>query len=122
MCYLRITVICPWLMTFISSSSPPVLAAVIWPLVLFQFILSTVHLAFIEAVIIILKHATPLRLSKLSPTSALTQVELEYREANIDSKIRQHLTASSSQEHFVELHASFIMAIDMVRLFLHLLR
>ncbi|KAH9016955.1 hypothetical protein EDB85DRAFT_2018127, partial [Lactarius pseudohatsudake] len=68
------------------------------------------HLAL--AVIIIVKHATSLRLSNLSPKSALTHAELDYREANIDPKIRRHLTASPSQEHFVELFASFIMATD----------
>ncbi|KAH9034809.1 hypothetical protein EDB85DRAFT_1945465, partial [Lactarius pseudohatsudake] len=68
------------------------------------------HLAL--AVIIILKRATSLRLSNLSPEHALTHAELDYREANIDLKIRQHLIASSSQEHSVELFASFIMATD----------
>ncbi|KAH9029362.1 hypothetical protein EDB83DRAFT_2418270 [Lactarius deliciosus] len=93
---------------YLSSSPPPVLAVIIWPLVLFHFFISTVHLTFIKAVIIILKHATSLRLSKLSPESALTHAELDYREADIDSKIRQHLTASSSREHSVELSAGFI--------------
>ncbi|KAI9430926.1 hypothetical protein H4582DRAFT_1342458 [Lactarius indigo] len=68
------------------------------------------HLAL--AVVIILKNATSLRLSNLSPKSALTHAELHYQEANIDSKIRQLLTASSSQEHSVELFSSFIMAMD----------
>ena len=79
------------------------------------------YLTFVKAVILILKHATFLRLSNLSPESALTHAELDYREAKIDLKIQQHLTASS-QEQSVELFAAFIMATDMVRLFLHLLR
>ncbi|KAH9027796.1 hypothetical protein EDB85DRAFT_2291411 [Lactarius pseudohatsudake] len=65
----------------------------------------------ILAVILILKHAT-LRLSNMSPESALTHAEVDYRQANIDSKIRQHLTASS-QEHSDESFAGFIMAIDL---------
>ncbi|KAH8979665.1 hypothetical protein EDB86DRAFT_626286 [Lactarius hatsudake] len=71
------------------------------------------HLIF--AVIIILKEATFLRLSNMSAESALTHAEVDYREGNIDSKIRQHLTASS-QEHSDESFARFIMAIDLFRL------
>jgi len=65
----------------------------------------------VEAVILILKHATFLRLSDLTSESAITRAELDYREANIDLKIRQYLTASS-QEHSVEQFAGFIMATD----------
>ena len=65
-----------------------------------------------EAVIIILMHATFLCLSKLLPAeSALTHAELEYREANIDLKIQQHLKASP-QDHSVEYLAGFILATD----------
>ncbi len=64
-----------------------------------------------EAVILILKHATFLRLSDSTSESAITRAELDYREANIDLKIRQYLTASS-QEHSVEQFAGFIMATD----------
>ncbi|KAH9013360.1 hypothetical protein EDB85DRAFT_2296319 [Lactarius pseudohatsudake] len=71
------------------------------------------HLSF--AVILILKHATFLRLSDMSAESALTHAEADYREGNIDSKIRQHLIAPS-QEHSDESFASFIMAIDLFRL------
>ncbi|KAH9019605.1 hypothetical protein EDB83DRAFT_124610 [Lactarius deliciosus] len=67
----------------------------------------------ILAVILILKHATLLRLSDLSPESALTHAELDYRAANIDVNIQQYLMASS-QEHSVELFAAFIMAIDIL--------
>ena len=45
----------------------------------------------------------------MSPSSALTQVEKNYQEANIDSIIQQHLDASS-EEHSIELHAGFVMA------------
>jgi hypothetical protein len=65
----------------------------------------------VEAVILILKHATSLRLSNHSSKSALTQAELVYQEANIDLKIRQFLKMSS-QEHSIQLFAGFIMGID----------
>jgi len=61
------------------------------------------------AVILILKHATLLCLSNLSPESALTQAELAYQEANIDLRIQQYLRASS-QEHSVQQFVDFIMA------------
>ncbi|KAH9008443.1 hypothetical protein EDB83DRAFT_2323126 [Lactarius deliciosus] len=50
----------------------------------------------------------------MSPESALTHAEVDYREAKIDSRIRQYLTAPS-QEHSVELFADFIIATDMTR-------
>ncbi|KAH9013000.1 hypothetical protein EDB85DRAFT_2158558 [Lactarius pseudohatsudake] len=48
----------------------------------------------------------------MSGASALAHAEVDYREGNIDSKIRQHLTAPS-QEHSDESSAGFIMAIDL---------
>ena len=63
------------------------------------------------AVVIILKHATILRLSNLPPESALTQAELDYQEANMDLKIQQHLIGYS-QVQSVEQFAGFIMASD----------
>ena len=60
-----------------------------------------------EAVILILKHATFLHLSNSSSESALTNADLDYQEANIDLKIQQHLT-SSSQEHSVKEFSGFI--------------
>ncbi|KAH9016498.1 hypothetical protein EDB85DRAFT_2207641 [Lactarius pseudohatsudake] len=48
----------------------------------------------------------------MSPESALTHAEVDYREAKIDSRIRQYL-AAPSQEHSVELFADFIIATDM---------
>ncbi len=95
---------------YLSSSPSPVLAVIIWSLV-FHFIIFRVYLTFVEAVILILKHATFLYLSNLSPESALTHMELDYQEANIDLRIQQHLS-TSSQEHSVELSAGFIMATD----------
>ena len=108
------------------SSSPSLglmvllMAIIIWSLV-FHFIVFRVFLTFVKAVVLILRHAAVLRLSNSSSLSALTNVELAYREANIDSKIQQHLMASS-EEHSVELSAAFIMATDIGELFLHLLR
>src|SRR5258708_29136572 len=64
-----------------------------------------------KAVILILKHATFLRLSKLSAESALTLTELDYQEANVDSTVQQHLTVPS-QEHSVDIFVAFIMATD----------
>ncbi|KAH8991568.1 hypothetical protein EDB92DRAFT_1860902, partial [Lactarius akahatsu] len=66
--------------------------------------------SLLQALILIFKHATFLRLDGLSSESALTRAELDYREANIDLKIRQHLTGSSQDS--VEVSASFLMATD----------
>ena len=60
-----------------------------------------------EAVILILKHATFLWLSN-EPESALTLAELDYQKANIDLKIQEYLKVSSP-EHSVEEFAHFIM-------------
>lgn len=70
------------------------------------------YLTFIEAVILILKHATFIRLSNLSvsPKVALPLAELDYQRANVDLTVQQHLMAS--QEHSVEIFAAFIMATD----------
>ena len=104
---------------YLFSSPPPVLLVIIWSLV-FHFILFRVYLTIVEAVILILKHATSLRLSNFwTSEAALTHVELEYHKANIDLKIQQYLEASSkvsSQEHTasdtIELHVSFIITTE----------
>jgi hypothetical protein len=71
-----------------------------------------VYSTFLEAVILILKHATLLMgLSAQSAQSALICADVNYQGANIDLKVQQLLTASS-QEHSVELLAGFIMATD----------
>jgi hypothetical protein len=67
-------------------------------------------LTFVEAVILILKHATFLLLSIQPWESALVHADQHYSEANIDLKIQEHLAAP--QEHSVEELASFIMATD----------
>ena len=60
--------------------------------------------------LIIFKHATPLRLSN-TRESALNLVGLDYQKSDIDLKIQDYLK-TSSQEHTVEEFASFIMATD----------
>lgn len=72
-----------------------------------------------EAIILILKHATLSRLSYKSSEAALAQAEKDYCAANIDSKIQQFL-AASSRESSTEKSASFVMATDMSKfIFLH---
>ena len=67
------------------------------------------RLTFLEAVIIILKHATFLRLSKLSRESALRKADLHYQQANVDLNIQEHLT-TACQEQSVKQFIEFIMA------------
>ena len=62
-----------------------------------------------EAVILILKHATFLRLSN-NTKAALTQAELDYQESNIDLKIQEYLKTSSYEE--VNQFAGFINATE----------
>ena len=79
----------------------------------FHSIIFRAYLTVVTAVILILKHATLLHLShSLTSSLALTQVEQNYQEANIDLNIQQHLDASSqkSQESSIELHVGFIMS------------
>jgi hypothetical protein len=64
----------------------------------------------VEVVILILKHATTLRLSNKS-AQALNLAELDYREANIDLKIQYHLMAFTPEDS-VENFADFIIAIN----------
>ena len=70
-----------------------------------------------EAVILILKHATLLRVSDGVSEEALTQVEQDYQKANIDLKIQEHLK-EVPPEDFVEQFASFIKATE-IGLFIH---
>jgi F0F1-type ATP synthase assembly protein I len=64
----------------------------------------------VKAVTLILKHATLLRTSHL-PKAALTNVELDYQEANIDESIQQYLTACALDVS-VEQFAGFIMGTE----------
>ena len=50
------------------------------------------------------------------PGPALIQADLDYHTADVDKKIQQHIVAS--QGHSVELDRAFVMAIEMVCLFL----
>ena len=59
----------------------------------------------------IFKHATFLCLSNLSPESALTHADVDYRAGDMELKIQQFLTASS-QEHSIEQFACFIKSND----------
>ena len=61
-----------------------------------------------EAVIIIIKHATTLQLLK-EPKEALTKAGLDYQEANIDLKIQEYLMAFTSKNS-VQNFKDFIMA------------
>jgi hypothetical protein len=77
----------------LSTKFPTVvLSLVIWSLV-FTFIISRVYLTFAKAVVLILKHATFLRLSN-SSRSALARADMDYRRSNIDVTIYQFLMPS----------------------------
>ena len=98
-----------------SSLSTIILATIIWSLV-FHFIISRLYLTIVEVVILILKHATFLRLSN-QPKQALTLAEQDYQEAKIDLKIQEHLKAFTPKDS-VEKFADFIMATN-IGLFMH---
>ena len=95
---------------YCSSASFLIWAINTWFLVLlFKFFLSVFN--SVEAVIIIFKHATFLRLSSSSAKSALTQAEIDFWASKIDLKIQEHLVASF-HENSVEQFADFIMTTD----------
>ncbi len=75
-----------------------------------------VYLTFPKVIVLILKHATSLRLSLL-PGPALIQADLDYQQADVDQHIQQYVGAS--QRPSAELDKAFIMAIEIgsVRLF-----
>ena len=66
---------------------------------------------FVQAVILILKHAAFIQLSTSSASVALTQSELDYQQANIGLKIQQHLMGTSPEDSINGL-VIFIMATD----------
>ena len=76
----------------------------------FHFIIFRIYLTFLEAVILILKYATFLRLSNLTSKLALAHADLHYQQANIDLKIQEYLM--TCQEQSAELFVGFIMATD----------
>ena len=61
-----------------------------------------------KVVILILKHATALRLSN-TPKEALTKAGLDYQKTNIDLKIARYLKTLTVYDS-VETFANFIMA------------
>ena len=96
-----------WLMAWISSLSTMILASIIWLLV-FHLIIFRGFLTIVEVVVLILMHATILRLSN-TPHKALILAEQDYQEARIDLKIQEHLKAFTPEDS-VEKFADFIMA------------
>ena len=68
------------------------------------------YLTFLQAVVVILKHAMFLRHSNKAE-SALNLAGSAYQQADIDLKIQSFLNASSL-EHSVEEVASFIMTTE----------
>ena len=74
------------------------------------------YLTLVEVVILILKHATILRLSN-RPEEALILAGQDYQDANIDLKIQEHLKGFTPKDS-VEKFADFIMATN-IGLFIH---
>ncbi|KAN0137608.1 hypothetical protein V8E53_004659 [Lactarius tabidus] len=70
---------------------------------------SILYLTFVEAAILILRHATLLLPSNESE-AALTQAELDYQESSIDLKIQEYLVAFASED--VSQFAGFIKATE----------
>ena len=70
-----------------------------------------VHLTFEVAIILIFKHAAILCLSGISAKLALTQVESDYQQAKIASKIEEHFIRPY-QEYTIEQFMGFLMDTD----------
>ncbi len=66
-------------------------------------------MTFPKVVVIILKHATSLRLS-MHPGPALIQADLDYQNSDVDQKIQQYIGASQGPS--AELDKPFIMGIE----------
>ena len=66
-------------------------------------------MTFPKVVILILRHATSLRLSLL-PGPALIQADLDYQKADVDHKIQQYI--GTCQGPSAELDKAFIMGIE----------
>jgi len=82
-----------------------------------HFYPSIVIFNFAAAILIILKHATTLRLSELSAKPALVQAESDYQKLTIGLKILQCFSATP-QEYSVLNFVDFIMGVS-VCLLLH---
>ena len=95
-----------------------VLANIIWPLVSY-FIIFKLGLTIVKVVVLMLKHATALRLSS-TPEDALIQAELDFQEADMDWKIQEYLKAFTPEASFdtIPKAIDFIMATNL-GLFLH---
>ncbi len=89
------------------SALPLVLEAIISCLVVpFNFV--GAYLTFLKVVLLILRHATFLRVSML-PGPAFIQADLDYQKSDVDKKIWQHLSAWQGS---AELDQAFIMGIE----------
>ena len=93
-----------------------ILAATIWLLV-FHFIIFRVYLTIVKAIILILKHATILRVSN-GTEKALTLAEQSYQEAKIDLKVQEYFQAFTASVSVNQI-SEFIMATNF-GLFMHL--
>ena len=99
-------------------SSSTNLAISIYSLVFHVFIFR-VYLTLVIAVTLILKHATFLCTS-MSSESALASAEWNYRKANTDVTLQEHLTACASKQS-IEQFVGFIMSTDIsLFIFFHL--
>ena len=94
----------------ISFCSAPRLAlmAIIWCLVA-PFNLVEAYLTFPKVFILILRHATSLRLSLL-PGPALIQADLDYQKTDVDQKTQQYVSACQGPS--AKLDKDFIMCIE----------
>ncbi|SRR6266404_7681658 len=105
--------------SFFTSALPSALVVNIICYLVFPIILVGAYLTLPKAVVLILKHATSLRHSML-PGPALIQVDLDCQTADVDKKINQHVMASQGLS--ADIDEAFIMAIEMVRLYLRLFK
>ena|SRR6267378_6414465 len=90
-------------------SALPLASVLVIQYLVFHIIFVRAYLTFPKAVVLILKHATFLRLS-MSFGPALIQADQDYQKAGVDQKIQQHIAAC--QGHSVELDKAFIMAVE----------
>ena len=94
-----------------------VLTITIWSLV-FHFVVFRLYSKLLKAVLLILKHATVLRQSKESKL-ALTEANLNYEKANIDSIIHQHFLECYPEDSKL---VDFIMATEIGVFVFHFLQ
>ena len=89
-----------------------------WLVLLFYPSIAAFNYDFAAAIILILKHATTLRLSGLYSKLALAQAELDYQKLNIGWRITQNFTAPP-QQYSVPDFVDFIMGVSVCLLVLH---